>query len=74
MFGREAIPWRHGLPNRDPTLVLTFRSLRLRGRGQSRVYDKGPSRRDCLPGNQRSNMMTKDACLLCVGVYTAPSY
>ena len=40
------------------------------------MYDEGPGRTDCPPGNQRSNMKTKDARLLCqliVEVYTAPS-
>ena len=41
------------------------------------MYDEGPSRRDCLPGNQRSNMMMKDARLLSqllVGVYTDSAF
>ena len=43
--------------------------------GQSRVYDEGPSRKDGLPENRRSNVTTKDAlppCQLIVGMYTTP--
>ena len=40
------------------------------------MCDERPSRKDYLPGNQRSNMTTKDARLsqLIVGVHTVPSY
>ena len=56
--------------------VPWFASAWAVAKGRSRVYE-GPSRKDCPPGNQRSNMMTKDArplCQLIVGVYTASSF
>ena len=63
------------LPYWDPT--LTFSRLRGQQVVATRVHDEGPSRKDCLPEDQRNNMTMTDIyplSQLVVAMYTAPSF